>query len=78
MSDELWQIAGAQKIIERGKKYYQVIIARFVFWSWEHRILCKKCRTMTQAKEYGRRVIDRLSRMSMAEQPRAKKGTRFS
>ncbi len=61
MSGELLQVVAVQKIIDRGGKYYQVIIGRLGFRRpWGHRALHRKCRTATEAQKYGQKVINKL------------------
>ena len=79
MSDELLRVIGVQKTNEQGSKYYQAIIGRLGFRKpWGHRILHRKCRTWTEADQYGRTILARLDLRSKVIHSRMKKAARFS
>lgn len=76
MSDELLHVVGVQKTVYGGQKYYRAIIGSLSRWWVNDRILHRKCRTWTEAYEYGYEVLARLHSENAA--PRAKKLARFS
>ncbi len=79
MAEELLRVIGVQKTNERGEKYYQAIIGRLGFRQpWNHRLLHRKCRTWTQAHQYGIKALARLEARMKAIHRRSKKSARFS